>query len=69
MSGRQVVGGVEDGDAVVFFNFRDRTGQPSDLLLGRGALRGARRKIKDLQADIDAWEATTVGADFPEPDA
>lgn len=42
---------------------------PLNLLLGRGALRGARRKIRDLQADIDAWEETTVGADYPEPDA
>ena len=38
---------------------------PMTLLLGQGALRGARRKIEELAADIDAWEATTAGADVP----
>lgn len=39
---------------------------PLRLLLGAAALRGARNKIKELQKDIDAWEETTVGADFPQ---
>lgn len=39
---------------------------PLRLLLGAAALRGARNKIKELQRDIDAWEETTVGADFPQ---
>jgi NAD(P)-dependent dehydrogenase (short-subunit alcohol dehydrogenase family) len=38
---------------------------PLRLLLGAAALRGARNKIAELQADIDTWESTTVGADFP----
>lgn len=38
---------------------------PLTLLLGQGALRGARRKLEELQADVDAWEATTAGADAP----
>ena len=38
---------------------------PLRLLLGAGALRGARNKIKELQRDIDAWEETTLNADSP----
>ncbi|WP_207496442.1 oxidoreductase [Aridibaculum aurantiacum] len=38
---------------------------PLRLLLGAGALRGARNKIMELQRDIDAWEEVTVGADSP----
>ncbi|MEO5681042.1 MAG: oxidoreductase [Chitinophagaceae bacterium] len=38
---------------------------PLRLLLGVGALKGARNKIAELQKDFDAWEETTVGADFP----
>ena len=38
---------------------------PLRLLLGNGALKGARNKIADLQKDFDAWEETTVGADHP----
>jgi NAD(P)-dependent dehydrogenase (short-subunit alcohol dehydrogenase family) len=38
---------------------------PLRLLLGNGALKGARNKITELQRDIDAWEETTVGADHP----
>ncbi len=39
---------------------------PLHLLLGKAALRGARLKLDQLRADFDAWEATTVGADFPD---
>lgn len=38
---------------------------PVRLLLGNGALRGARNKIKEMQNDIDAWEEITTGADQP----
>lgn len=39
---------------------------PLRLLLGKAALKGARNKLQELQKDFDTWEATTVGADFPE---
>ena len=39
---------------------------PLHLLLGKAALQGARLKLDQLRADFDAWEATTVGADFPD---
>ena len=38
---------------------------PLRLLLGQGALRGARGKLADMARDFDAWEATTIGADAP----
>ncbi len=38
---------------------------PRRLLLGVAALKGARNKLNELQRDFDAWEETTVGADFP----
>jgi len=39
---------------------------PLRLLLGKAALNGARGKLDLLKKDFDAWEQTTVGADFPE---
>lgn len=42
---------------------------PLHLLLGKAALKGARWKIQMLTEQIDAWERTTVGADFPDPPA
>ncbi len=38
---------------------------PLHLLLGRGALKGARWKIDMLREQVDAWEETTVWADNP----
>lgn len=38
---------------------------PLRLLLGQAALKGARNKLEQLKKDFDAWEETTVGADFP----
>jgi len=39
---------------------------PLHLLLGKAALAGARRKLDALKKDFEAWEETTVAADFPE---
>ena len=39
---------------------------PLRLLLGRMALDLARKKLEILRNDFDAWEATTIGADYPE---
>jgi NAD(P)-dependent dehydrogenase (short-subunit alcohol dehydrogenase family) len=38
---------------------------PLRLLLGNGALKGARNKMAELQNDFDTWEETTVWADNP----
>jgi NAD(P)-dependent dehydrogenase (short-subunit alcohol dehydrogenase family) len=42
---------------------------PLRLLLGKAALNGARDKLERLRQDFDAWEETTVGADFPDAPA
>ena len=38
---------------------------PLRLLLGAGALKGARIKLEQLKKGFDTWEATTVWADAP----
>ena len=38
---------------------------PLRLLLGAAAVKGARRKLDELKKDYDAWEAVSIGADFP----
>jgi NAD(P)-dependent dehydrogenase (short-subunit alcohol dehydrogenase family) len=42
---------------------------PVRLLLGAGALKGARNKIAEMQQDIDTWEETTLWADHPKEEA
>jgi NAD(P)-dependent dehydrogenase (short-subunit alcohol dehydrogenase family) len=42
---------------------------PLRLLLGAGALKGARAKIQLLEKDFAAWEETTLGADAPKESA
>ncbi len=39
---------------------------PAHLVLGKPGLGFVRDKLARLQADLDTWEATTLGADFPE---
>ncbi len=38
---------------------------PLRLLLGAGAMKGARNKLAELQKDFDTWEETTLNADHP----
>ncbi len=39
---------------------------PKHLLLGELALTRFRKRLDDWKTELDAWEQTTVGADFPE---
>lgn len=39
---------------------------PLHLVLGKPALEIGRKKLVALKENFDAWEATTLGADFPE---
>ncbi len=39
---------------------------PLHLVLGKPALGLARAKLEALRRDFDGWEATTLGADYPE---
>ena len=43
----------------------DASEPPLHLLLGKAALKGARWKIGMLTEQIDRWEETSAGADFP----
>jgi NAD(P)-dependent dehydrogenase (short-subunit alcohol dehydrogenase family) len=63
-SGRQPGDPVKAAEAILAVV--DAENAPLRLLLGAGALRGARNKIELLKKDIDAWEETTLGADRPE---
>lgn len=39
---------------------------PLRLLLGAGAMKGARNKLTELQHDFDTWQDTTLWADSPQ---
>ena len=39
---------------------------PLRLVLGAIALERARIKIEQLRSEIDAWEETTLSADYPD---
>ena len=61
--------GNQPGDpvkaALAIIKVVDSPNPPLRLLLGEAALKGARAKLEELKNDFDAWEETTVGADFP----
>ncbi len=42
---------------------------PLHLVLGKPALEIGRKKLVALKENFDTWEATTLGADFPEANA
>ena len=42
---------------------------PMRLVLGRMALDTAKAKLAQVQADLDTWKETTLGADYPESQA
>ncbi len=63
-SGSQAGDPVRGAQAIIDAALSDSP--PLRLLLGKMALELARKKIERLSGDFDAWEATTVGADFPE---
>jgi NAD(P)-dependent dehydrogenase (short-subunit alcohol dehydrogenase family) len=39
---------------------------PKHLLLGQLALTRFRKRLEDWKTELDRWESTTVGADFPD---
>ncbi|SAL15462.1 short chain dehydrogenase [Caballeronia choica] len=44
----------------------EATVPPSNLVLGKPGLEAVRAKLGRLKNDLDTWETTTVGADFPD---
>jgi NAD(P)-dependent dehydrogenase (short-subunit alcohol dehydrogenase family) len=61
--------GNQPGDpvkaALAIIKVVESSNPPLRLLLGEAALKGARAKLEELKNDFDAWEETTLGADFP----
>jgi NAD(P)-dependent dehydrogenase (short-subunit alcohol dehydrogenase family) len=61
--------GNQPGDpvraALAMIKMVETENPPLRLLLGAAALKGARLKLEELKKDFDAWEVTTVQADFP----
>ena len=63
-SGKQAGDPVRGAQAIIDAALSDRP--PLRLLLGKVALDLARKKIDRLRSDFDAWESTTLAADYPE---
>jgi NAD(P)-dependent dehydrogenase (short-subunit alcohol dehydrogenase family) len=62
-SGNQAGDPVRAAQAIIDVALSDTP--PLRLLLGKMAFELARKKVDLLRADFEAWEATTLGADFP----
>jgi len=62
-SGRQPGDPVRAAEAII--KAVDAKEPPLHLLLGKAALKGANWKLDLLRRNFDAWQETTVGADFP----
>jgi NAD(P)-dependent dehydrogenase (short-subunit alcohol dehydrogenase family) len=66
-SGKQVGDPVRASEAILKAVESDDA--PLHLVLGRIALDTARSKIELLRRELDAWEETSLGADYPESQA
>jgi NAD(P)-dependent dehydrogenase (short-subunit alcohol dehydrogenase family) len=66
-SGNQAGDPVRAAQAIIDAALSDSP--PLRLLLGKTALELARKKLDSMRHDFDAWEATSLGADFPESQA
>jgi NAD(P)-dependent dehydrogenase (short-subunit alcohol dehydrogenase family) len=63
-SGKQVGDPVRAGEAIL--KAVESEHMPLHLVLGKIAVETARSKIELLRRDVDAWEETAIGADYPE---
>lgn len=66
-SGKQVGDPVRAGEAIIKALQSDHA--PLHLVLGLIALETARTKLEKLTAELDAWEETSLSADYPEGQA
>jgi NAD(P)-dependent dehydrogenase (short-subunit alcohol dehydrogenase family) len=66
-SGKQVGDPVRAGEAIL--KALESDNMPLHLVLGKIALDVARAKIEKLRAELDAWEETSLSADFPDSKA
>jgi len=63
-SGKQAGDPVRAGEAIIKALESDKA--PLHLVLGLVALETARTKIEKLSDELDAWEETSLSADYPE---
>jgi NAD(P)-dependent dehydrogenase (short-subunit alcohol dehydrogenase family) len=63
-SGKQAGDPVRAGEAIIKALESDKA--PLHLVLGLVALETVRSKIEKLSDELDAWEQTSLGADYPE---
>jgi NAD(P)-dependent dehydrogenase (short-subunit alcohol dehydrogenase family) len=66
-SGKQAGDPVRAGEAII--KALESDNPPLHLVLGLIALETARTKIEKLSMELDAWEDTSLSADFPESHA
>lgn len=66
-SGKQVGDPVRAGEAII--KALESDDAPLHLPLGLIALETARSKVESLQREMDAWEETSLSADYPDPQA
>jgi len=62
-SGKQAGDPVRAGEAII--KAVESNSAPLHLVLGQMALDTARAKVELLRHDLDAWEETSLGADYP----
>src|SRR3984893_6097441 len=63
-SGKQAGDPVRAGEAIL--KALESDNMPLQRVLGRIAVETARSKIELLRRDVDAWEQTSLSADYPE---
>jgi NAD(P)-dependent dehydrogenase (short-subunit alcohol dehydrogenase family) len=63
-SGKQVGDPIRAGEAII--KALESDNMPLRLVLGAIALERARIKIEQLRSEIDAWEKTSLSADYPD---
>jgi NAD(P)-dependent dehydrogenase (short-subunit alcohol dehydrogenase family) len=63
-SGKQAGDPVRAGEAIL--KALDSDHPPLHLVLGLIALERARTKVEELRGEVDAWEETSLSADYPE---
>ncbi len=63
-SGKQVGDPIRGSEAII--NAVESANPPLRLVLGKPGLGIVRKKLEAVTKDLDAWEETTLGADYPE---
>jgi hypothetical protein len=63
-SGKQAGDPVRAGEAIL--KAVESENMPLHLVLGKIAVEAARTKIEILSREVNAWEETSLGADYPE---